>query len=238
MTTVFEGETFARRTRYVLPNVLHDVELHRCTFRQCQAPAQTSVGERPTIRNVLLDRCHIEASDLGPVIVEDCAIDTIWLHRGNWGPQRLTGCAFRHVTIRGNVNGALQLDYARRRNLATYALDDEFVVANAEYYASVDWALDIREARFESCWLHFSDVPARLIRRDPATQIVVTRDRAIASRWRELDLPEGAWRLSIEDFLATELPDLVLVACPRGTRYERQMATIDVLRAEGIAEPD
>jgi hypothetical protein len=238
MSTVVEDETFTGHLRYLLPDGLRDIELRRCTFRQFQGPAQTALDDRPTLRNVRLERCHAEVCTLGPVIAEDCTIDTIWFHRGIWGPQRLAGCAFRHVTIKGNVNGALQIDYARHVGLATYALDDEFVLANADYYETVDWALDISEARFSNCWLHFSDVPARLIRRDPATQIVVTRERALEARSRELTLPEGAWRFSIDDFLATELPDLVLVACPRGTRYKRQLATIQLLRGEGIAEPD
>jgi hypothetical protein len=57
-------------------------------------------------------------------------------------------------------------------------------------------------------------------------------------RWRAVPLREGAWRLSIEDFLETELPDLVLVACPRGTRFKEQLATIELLRGEGIAGLD
>jgi hypothetical protein len=238
VTTVVEGETFNRHRRYLVPNGLHDLTLRGCTFRQCQAPAQTTVEDRPTLRNVMLERCHVEASDLGAVIVEDSTIDTIWFHGGIWGPQRLAGCAFRRATIKGNVSGALQIDYARDIGLARHALDDPFVLADADYYENVDWALDISEARFTNCWLQFSDVPARLIRRDPATQIVVTREQALQPRWRELTLPDGAWRLSIEDFLKTELPDLVLIACPRGTRFKEQLATIELLRGGGIAEPD
>jgi hypothetical protein len=239
MATVIERREFANHHRFTIPEGLDDIELRRCTFRQCQAPAQTTLDQRPTLRHITMTRCHVEASDLGPIVAEDCLVDTIWFHRGIWGPQRLGGCAFKHVVLRGSIHGALEIDYSPDWiGIGRYALDDAFVMSNADYYEKVDWALDISEARFTNCWLKFADIPARLVRRDPATQIVVRRERALGRDWMETQLPEGAWRFSISDFLKTELPDLILVACPKGDHYQRELDTIKWLRDEGIAEAD
>lgn len=239
MVRVIDHEVFANHHFFTIPDGLRDLELRRSTFRQCQAPAQRTVEQRPTLRRITLNRCHVEVSDLGPVVAEDCTVDTVWFHRGIWGPQRLGGCGFKHVVFKGNIQGALEIDYSPEWvGIGQYALDDPFVVANASFYEEVDWALDISEARFTNCWLHYSDIPARLVRRDPLTQIVVRREKALGRDWTKAQLPEGAWRFSITDFLKTGLPDLILVACKKSDRYARQLDTIMQLRDEGIAELD
>jgi hypothetical protein len=158
---------------YRLPDPLEDLELRRCTFDTCQRPLRRTAGDRPTVRGVSLMRCHVRASDLGAVIAEDCLVDTFWLHRGNWGSQMIAGCALRHVTVRGNVTGGLE--FLAARLVGTDAERAALLAANLAYYAGVDWALDISDARFTAVSFVRSDIPARLIRRDPQTQVVVTR---------------------------------------------------------------
>ena len=54
-------------------------------------------------------------------------------------------------------------------------IEAEWDEANAAYYKTVDWALDITEARYAA--LAISGVPAKLIRRNPEKTGVVTRER-------------------------------------------------------------
>jgi hypothetical protein len=236
---VIEGREFRCQTRYRLPE-LEDVELRRCTFVECQWPAQQTLEERPTLRRVNLVRCHVTASDLGSVIAEDCTVDTIWFHRGIWGGQTLRGCGFRHVVIRGNVTGGLRFEPSFGWLTAQPQLpaaEDPVVRANAAYYADVDWALDISEAHFTGIEMAWCDVPAHLIRRDPATQAVVTRDSAAGADWRAACGDSPFW-VAIERFLESGLPDTVLVAPRRNKHFERERAALERLRAIGVALPD
>jgi hypothetical protein len=244
MVTVIAGREFrppGGPYSYELPDPLEDVEAQRCTFASLQSPAQRTLDSRPTLRHVKLTRCHFQASDLGPVIAEECDLDTAWFHRGIWGPQKLGGCAFRHVTIRGNITGSLAIQYwpfGEMRASRTRAVDHPFVKANAAYYRDVDWALDISAARFTGFDMWLSDIPAGLVRRDPPTQAVLTRSKLLDDRWAELDLPEPSFGFAIEMFLESGLPDTIMVACKRNRRFEAERATIELLRAEGIAEID
>lgn len=222
--------------RYRLPDLVEDVELRRCRFETCQAPRQRTAADRPTLRRVSLVRCHVSASDLAAVVAEDCTVDTIWFHRGIWGPQMIEGCALRHVTIRGNVTGSLE--FVAAGLLQPAAEREALLAANRGFYADVDWALDISAARFTSVSFVRSDIPARLIRRDPETQVVITR-RAML----DADLPGLLGEITIigmgiDRFLETGFDDTVLVAPVRGPRFVQQMATIERLRAEGLVEPD
>ncbi len=222
--------------RYRLPDLVEDVELRRCRFETCQAPRQRTAADRPTLRRVSLVRCHVSASDLGAVIAEDCTVDTIWFHRGIWGPQMIEGCALRHVTISGNVTGGLE--FLASGLLQSAEERDALLAANRRFYADVDWALDISAARFTSVSVVRSDIPARLIRRDPETQVVISR-RAML----EADLPRllgevATIGMGIDRFLETGFDDTVLVAPRRGPRFAQQMGIIDRLRVEGLVEPD
>jgi hypothetical protein len=236
--TVIEGREFRRLGPYRLPDVLEDLDLRRCTFTECQVPLQRTLADRPIVRNLSITRCHFAASELGAVIAEDCTIDTIWFHRGIWGPQRIEGCALKHVIVRGNVTGSVAFSPSYAWWTATHrprAIDDQIVQANLRYYETVDWALDISKAAFTGIDMARSGIPARLIRRDTATQVVVTRESVSNGDWASACADSGGWQIAIEDFLASGLPDTVLVACKRGRYFKGQLAAIERLRDIGVA---
>ena len=232
---LIEGRDLDCHGAYRLPEPLEGVEFRRCTVRTCQSPAQRTLADRPVVRNVSLVRCHIIVSTAGPVVAEDCTIETITVHRGIWGPQILPGWAFRHVVLRGNVTGSVALLPGPGWNLGPHgpALDDPFVVANDRYYEDVDWALDISEARFTDIVLG-SGIPARLIRRDPATQVVITRVALADGRWRDLVSDAGGMSVGFERFLVSGFADTVVVAGTRGRYVAKQLAAFARLRDAGI----
>ena len=225
---------------YRLPDPLADLEVRRCRIEMCQNPEQTSRGRRPRARNVKLVRCHVTASELGPVFAEDCLVDTLWLHRGMWGPQRLAGSVFRHMTIRGSISGGLRFIAAWDWLLDSRIrlCDTDEARANADFYAGVDWALDISAAEFSSVELTESGIPACLIRRDPDTQVVVDRKAAMEALRRRLELPDPAWLVGLERLVESGFDDTVLVAAKRGRRFAQQLASIALLRDEGLTMPD
>ena len=225
---------------YAFGDPTEDLVLRHCRFAMFQHPVQTSLDARPTLRRLTLERCHFTASELGPVILEDALIDTIWIHRGMWGPQKLVGCAFNRVVIRGRINGGVRfvpsMDWMVNRPLAP-AVDDPFVRANQSYYEGVDWALDIGSAEFTGIEMSHCDIPARLIRRDRETQVVVTRESARRGDWRAASEGSSAW-VGIERFLGSGFGDTVLVAPKRSKSLEVDLAAFRHLRDIGVALAD
>ena len=111
-----------------------------------------------------------------------------------------------------------------------------FDEANDQYYRGVEWALDVSKASFAE--LDIRGLPARLIRRDPETQVVVTREKALAGEWRDLPLNETLWKTTLNSFIQEKTPDIVLVAPKLNPKFRRYLADLRSLQAAGIAEPD
>jgi hypothetical protein len=117
--------------------------------------------------------------------------------------------------------------------------ESAFARANEEYYASVDWAVDISNAEFVEADLR--SLPARLVKRDPETQVVVRRERVLATReiWERLDLSATPWDVALENMILFNWSDRVLVA-PKANRrdFERHLNGLRALRRAGVAELD
>lgn len=162
----------------------------------------------------------------GLVVVEDCVID------GHAGGFWATATMFlKHVILRGPIDA---LDLRSPRQLRD-PQRPSLAQIHDHFYRSVDWALDISEARFKRC--DVGGVPGHLVRRDPGTQVLITRERALAGPWREVTA-DHFWRIGIERLLESGEESEVFVACPRGGRFEQELALIARLREAGIAASD
>lgn len=242
--SVVENATIAAESvyggaSYVLDDPLDDVIVKRSRFEMWQHPVQRTLEERPTVRGAYIERCHLTASELGPLVVEDSVLDTVWIHRGKWGPQPVGGSVFKHVTVRGRITGSVRvLPYPPGlfQRPESRAARDEFIVANATYYEGVDWALDISLAEFTSFENEWADTPARLYRRDPETQVVVTRESCQGRDWRAACEGSYLW-VHIERFLETGFADTVIVAPKRSKYFDEVIAAIGRLREIGVVLP-
>ncbi len=166
-----------------------------------------------------------------PAIIEDVLVE----HFKTNGLFQTWGAVFKHVTLRGKI-GRIMISPFVAPGLATPEQQRLFDEANAEYYANVDWALDISEAEFEECDLR--RVPAHLVRRDPETQVVVKRENAMRGDWRKLDLSKTHWDTALEFTLKDGDPDIVLVAGKRDRKFRDLVDGLKKLRDAGVAEPD
>jgi hypothetical protein len=202
--------------------VVEGFELVRCEFDNVGIGSKA--GPPVTVRHCTLTRCRSRVAIFGLVVVEDCVIDG---HAG--GFWATASVLLRHVVLRGPIDA---IDLRSPRQLSS---PDHVVKAHHSHYRSVDWALDIRGARFKRC--DIGGVPGHLVRRDPATQVLVTRERALAADWREATAGHF-WRVAFERLLASGGESEVLVACPRGGRFAEELAVIARLREAGIAAPD
>lgn len=240
MTAVFKNQNFELFDDRLSGRVFSDIEFIRCRFEGCtfsainlpNIDAVDMVAVRSTARRIRLTNCDVGMQFLGPGIVEECVLDGLRVH--NHFQSR--GTAFCRTIVKGSIDKLMLTPYVDSTGGRFADVQRAFDHANEEYYKSVEWALDISEARFKDCDIR--GIPARLIKRDPSTQVVLTREKAIKGTWRQIDLSGTHWKVSIELFLQEGHPDCVLVANKRAHNYAALMAGLERLQDAGIAESD
>jgi hypothetical protein len=231
MTREFVGQTFERFYEESGTSLIEDVTYSKCTFDCCRIGFTDTPRQRSLFRRVRLQDCKAIGCTLGPAIIEDTTIDGL---KTNFVTPSF-GTLFKHATFQGKI-GELRLNLSYRL-FPDDAAQEGFDLSLHKFYENVDWALDISEGRFtefSSC-----GIPARLFRRDPETQAVVTRARALDSYWRQ-KVPQGDFLSSIlqTHFTLFDDDDAVLVA-PKGAKKKKFLQYLDGikrLRDLGVAE--
>lgn len=212
--------------------VFSDVEFHNCYFQGCGISITRNPALRSSVRNVTLVNCSQRGCSIDTAVFEDVVVDGLKTH------GQLLQCwaaVFNRVVLRGKID-RLMTSPAVSAGLATADEQAAFDRANAEYYAAVDWSLDISQAEFKE--LDLRGVPARLVRRDPDTQVIVRRERALEGTWRDLAFHENLWPITISHFLETGEEDMVLVAPKRDPKFRQYLEDMNLLRKAGVAEAD
>ncbi|MGE3375228.1 MAG: hypothetical protein AB7O37_16920 [Vicinamibacteria bacterium] len=227
---VFEKQKFAPFYDQDSGRTFSDLEFRKCSFFSSAISITRKPELRSMVRGVKLIQCEQRGCALETAVVEDVLVDGFKTN----GLFQTWGAVFKHVTLRGKI-GRVMISPCVATAQATAQQQRAFDEANAAYYAGVDWALDISEAEVEE--LDIRGVPARLIRRDPDSQVVVTRERAMRGEWRRLDLSKTYWGTGIEFLLERGDPDVVLVAPKRNRKYRDLIDGLKVLRDAGVAEP-
>jgi hypothetical protein len=230
---VFENQEFADFSDRNSGRTFANLEFRRCRFVGSFVSFAKHPRHRSTIRNVQLIKCEAIGCALEAAIVEEVLIDGLTFN----DTLLVWGAVFKHVTLRGTI-GPLMLNYLVDLDNPTSKRQRAFDEANAAYYATVDWALDIREAEFADD-PDIRSVPAHLIRRDPETQVVIKRENVLDGHWRHLGISETThWPTAIEFFLEQGQDDVVLVAPKRAPDFQQLLEGLQTLRTAGIAEPD
>ena len=252
LKTEIKGQLFRGRS---LSDGFKGVSLTECTFHSCRIrlplvdPAapfhkqQYDLGRRPVIRDMELRRCRILASvgcTLKGAIVEDVLVEDLRTD----GMVQTWATVFKHVTFKGKIGRVMFSDlFELPFKGKTTQLQRAFEQANAEYYSTVDWALDIREAEFDD--FDCRGVPSRLVRRNPETQMMLARERVLANR-DMIGVVGGYWEGLIKLFLRRaeraggldRSKDAVYVIPRQGVDRKALITGIEVLRKAGVAEPD
>jgi hypothetical protein len=231
MMKVFANQEFRSFYDQDSKAVFSDLEFRKCRFVSCAISITVNPSLRSTVRNVSLIDCEHVSGNLWPAVVEDILVDGLKTNTlfQSWG------AVFKHVTLKGKI-GRVMFSPAVFPGKATKEQQQAFDDANAAYYKTVDWALDIRDAEVGE--MDIRRIPAKLIRRDPETQVVITRAKAARGEWRRLDLSKTYWPTAIQEFLRDGDHDLVLVAPKRSKKFRDLLDGLKILRDAGVAELD
>jgi hypothetical protein len=149
-------------------------------------------------------------------------------------PLVLWGSVFKHVTLRGKI-GFFKLALTPDALNMTPAYVAAWRRANVEFYERLDWALDIVDAQFSFAPdLHF--VPGHLVRRDPRTQLLVTREQAREALQSSLPWGNSSLRVALSWFLHDgPYESTVVVAAKATATFADELAAMELLRGRGLA---
>jgi len=212
--------------------VISDMACFDCEFMNCALCLTTDIEKRATVSDVLLQNCTVSASDLGPALLKRVQIDglvtdslfIVW------------GAVFDQVVFSGKI-GKIKINRHVHHVDKSDRVQRPFDAFRQHYYENAEWALDISRAKFRL--LEIYGIPARLIRRDPSTQMVVTRERALNPAWRtQVSAENKHWPFAIDMFLATGEADRVLVAPLSGPKkqIDKLLTELKELRDLGVVE--
>jgi hypothetical protein len=228
---VYEGREF-RSFHDDGGSLFEDIEFRRCSFISSAISITRKPSQRSTVRRCRVISCEQRGCAIDTAVLEDVLMEGLLTH----GLLQTWGAVFKHVTLRGRLGRIMTSDRIAT-GTATPAEQRAFDEANAAYYAAVDWALDLREAEFTD-EPDFRGVPARLVIRDPDSQVVVTRERAMQGTWRQVDLSKTYWEAYIQGMLKDGYPDVLLVAPKRSRRFRNLRDGLEKLRDAGATQPD
>ena len=217
------------------PSVIENVSFDRCVFTNCVLAQTRDSGSRSHVRNVRVSNCEEVGCAIGPAILEDVVVDGL----STSDLLIVSGALFRRVTLRNRV-GRIKINRYPDIDESNLQLTAPFDRASERFYAETDWALDISDAVFGS--FDATGIPARLIRRDPISQVVVRRENVSGAAWRKKVATWNTYWLDVLDVIFEDNPpeDTVLVA-PKGSRkarFQQLVDGLDNLRQIGVADPD
>lgn len=212
--------------------IFENYVIERCTFDNCALSFNNRPSRRSTVRNVQLLQCKCINSLIGPAIIEDTVINGLSIN----DLLIFEGALFQHVVLKGKI-GAMKIISRASFVDITAKVQSQFDEQRLAYYAKVDWALDISQAQFSE--FDFQGIPAKVVRRDLETQVVVKRENITGKGWKK---KIASWNTYWSDILELRIggPDeeFVLVA-PKGKKSFRKLVDgLKDLRAIGVAEPD
>lgn len=229
---ILDGNEYAAKHDRNSGKLYSDFEFRNCFFKGCSLGMTRDIGLRSTLRNSRVIDCSQIGSSIGAVLFDSVVVDGL-----NTNGQLLQawGAAFKHVHLRGKIDRLMLSPFVVLNDPGS-TVNKDFLRANREFYCGLDWALDI--SAVEAKELEIQGVPARLIRRDPETQVVVTAERAIEFGFDKLDYGGVHWNFSIQFMLNRGESDIVLVAPKRSPKFKAMLNVLKTLRDEGIAEAD
>jgi hypothetical protein len=234
---VFENKTLKSLYDQESGAVFADMEFRSCDFESCVLSMAGRPARRSTVRNVRLLHCSQRGCRANCAVFEDVLIDDL---ATNGQLLQTFGAVFNRTVLRGKIDrlmlsndvlpSILKDDSERQQEI------EAFRSANAEFYRRVEWALDISTGEFRE--LDLRGIPGHLVRRDPETQVLVLRERALKMEWVGLDFKENLLPTTLQLFLEGQDSSLVYAAPKRHPKFRRYLDDVKLLRRAGIAEPD
>jgi hypothetical protein len=230
----YKNQTFHKLYDHGDALVLENMRFESCMFESCAVSFTKDVHLRSTVRNVSIKNCAANGCGIGPAIFQDVEVDGLATN----DLLIVWAATFHHVKFVGEI-GKIKINPWAHFMDRTEETQGPFTRSRETFYRSIDWALDISDARFKG--FDATGIPARLFRRAPDSQAVVTRERVTAENGQRIARADGnPWLPWIRGALSDGSRDGVLVT-PLGAPKKKRdefLHGLRQLRDLGIAEPD
>lgn len=230
----FANATFYSKIDRGDARCISNLSFNNCDFNNGGLSLTHSLESRTIVRDVELTNCRLNGCHCGPAIFENVSVNGLETN----DLVLIWGALFRRVVLRGSI-GKFKLNRyvdAIDHSAKTQAPFDNF---RESYYSEGIWALDIREAKFREFEICF--IPSSLVLRNPESQVVVTRERALDDSWRDKVSPSNQlWPFMVDLFLSDGEPDRIFVAPLNAPKKKRDtlLKQLDELRESGVTVPD
>ncbi|MFF7966090.1 hypothetical protein ACFZC3_12085 [Streptomyces sp. NPDC007903] len=194
-------------------------EFNGCVISQFDDPGMGLIVRDLTAERTAVKRCVVHGVRFDSVLIDGLTTSSL-LH--------LSGCVFKNVTLRGRIG---QLMTAPPSATLPETAQSALVQGIVDFYADVDWALDISDAEFADADFYY--VPGTLVRRDPETQFLLRRDLLDG-----VDLGDVSpyVEIAVSRFDTTPFDSIVAVAPRRAKYFKEALAGFQELRKRGLAE--
>lgn len=217
--------------------LFEDLMFEGCCFSHSGLSMTTDVNRMTTVRNVRLTNCAVDGVSVGPTIFRNVTVNNL-----KTSDLFIVWCPYLdRVTLTGEI-GKMKVNATASHETYKNSKQKPFDDYRDEFYTDVEWALDISEAHFKE--FDIRGVPGRLIRRDPESQVLVKRERALevaTPGWeKQLNPANKLWPFMINLFLSDGDADTVLVAPLAAAKAKREplLRGLQELRRIGLVEPD
>jgi hypothetical protein len=231
MTKRYDGQLFQNVRDEA--STFEDLEFTNCDFDAIGLSVGVSPDRFTTLRNCTFTNSRVSSAVfVGNTCFEDVTIDGLSARTD----LQVAGAQLRHVVLRGaidevrfNISSGFGDEATQLRRAAINA-------ANQAWYKEVDWALDIREARFTT-WVEIVNVPGHLVLHDPERAAVITAERARAVDYKSVDWGDAPIIPAITRMLSRGHESRIVVVPSKGQLKRPMLAALDTLRSLGLAEP-
>lgn len=212
-------------------SVTENVSVDGLRLSGCSTELTEDIARRPLLRNLRLKNVVGKSSSLSGAVLQNVTVENL---RADIFSGFINGCEFDQVILKGKFS-PLVIQKGVSAPTAS-PLAQKFAQALRVEPDDSSWSLDISEAIGDIALRGYAP---RRIRRNPTHQAVMTRAQAEAGRWRKIDLSNTTFVVQIEELLACDWYEgVVLVANPAGARFRSQVDGINRLRDAGAALED
>lgn len=231
MTKRYEGRLFQNLRDE--SSTFEDLELVNCDFDAIMLSASADPETFTTIRNCTFTNSRVSAAVFPEhSLLEDVTVDGMQVR----SQLELNGARLRHVVLEGTI-GELRLNVAHGLPGPDSAERCRRINHTAkEWYDGLDWALDVRRARFTEL-PEVVNVPGRLVRHDPATAAVITAERARSIDYRSIDFEGGPIIPMVAKMLHHGVDSCIAIAPSKGQMKRPMLRAIEIAREVGLVEP-
>jgi hypothetical protein len=203
-----------------------NLSIKNCEFNNCGISLSADINQRSSASNIEIIDCKAINCAIGPAILSDAHISNL----ATGDLQIFWGTLFNRVKIDGKI-GRLKVNTRIHAPTATEEQQRIFDDFRTEFYQTIEWAIDIRDAHPQL--LEIKGIPSEKIIFNPDHCAALKRTSATKSNFeiaKSSSTPKD-WSFTILDFFEDEEARELILIAPTGKSKKAASPYLDVIKA-------